>query len=133
MRISDWSSDVCSSDLRTAPREVRPRAGRAACLRWSSSLLGQEHAAQAAAHDLDEEAAGGPVVGAHGRRIVADGDGGDPRGATLVEGAGGRDPVVDPVAHVVGVARRRWGPDRALARRPGLYVVGALLSNHVVG
>src|SRR3546814_5078704 len=81
---------------RTAPRAVRPRACRAACLRWSSSLLGQEHAAQAAAHDLDEEAAGGPVVGAHGRRIVADGDGGDPRGATLLEGAGGRDHVVDP-------------------------------------
>src|SRR3546814_16697805 len=30
MRISDWSSDVCSSDLRTAPFFLTPRGGMGA-------------------------------------------------------------------------------------------------------
>src|SRR3546814_12723030 len=30
MRISDWSSDVCSSDLRCADADARPRLGLAA-------------------------------------------------------------------------------------------------------
>src|SRR3546814_16360684 len=34
MRISDWSSDVCSSDLRRRP--ARPLAGRAGRRRWRS-------------------------------------------------------------------------------------------------
>src|SRR3546814_2837878 len=52
MRISDWSSDVCSSDLRSSPcaggwwwcgswglllRAKRPGGGRGACLRRGSS------------------------------------------------------------------------------------------------
>src|SRR3546814_15523602 len=103
---------------RTAPRAVRPRACRAACLRWSSSLLGQEHAAQAAAPDLDEEAAGGPVVGAHRRRIVTDGAGGHPLRATLPQREGDRDHFVDPVAPVLDVALTRWHPDLATDHIP---------------
>src|SRR3546814_2174877 len=40
MRISDWSSDVCSSDLRRsrpAPRLARCRAGRGGQCRWRSA------------------------------------------------------------------------------------------------
>src|SRR3546814_5830348 len=40
MRISDWSSDVCSSDLPSAGKRRRRQARR----RWSPCDLGRRHA-----------------------------------------------------------------------------------------
>src|SRR3546814_7129869 len=53
MRISDWSSDVCSSDLSSADDYVRPSLGRdasflASTLYWVSSWIGNNAIAVAA-------------------------------------------------------------------------------------
>src|SRR3546814_16333281 len=37
MRISDWSSDVCSSDLSAAGRSTRIGVGSGRCWRWSAT------------------------------------------------------------------------------------------------
>src|SRR3546814_6061405 len=39
MRISDWSSDVCSSDLRPGPRLIEPPAARTEIDPWSGTIL----------------------------------------------------------------------------------------------
>src|SRR3546814_3345987 len=63
MRISDWSSDVCSSDLESAPRERRFRGGHAGSLiharpvggRGVSGPLGQR---PDVAHQMKKQFAG---------------------------------------------------------------------------
>src|SRR3546814_6670930 len=63
MRISDWSSDVCSSDLESAPRERRFRSGHAGSLiharpvggRGVSGPLGQR---PDVAHQMKKQFAG---------------------------------------------------------------------------
>src|SRR3546814_7097517 len=52
MRISDWSSDVCSSDLQRFLQHDRPRAGAAATVRGRKGLV------QIDVHRIDAEVAG---------------------------------------------------------------------------
>src|SRR3546814_11207040 len=48
MRISDWSSDVCSSDLRLSPRRTAAARGRRRG--WSIRASGREWTCDVAAH-----------------------------------------------------------------------------------
>src|SRR3546814_21094737 len=76
MRISDWSSDVCSSDLRLVPPleleknqapEVNRRAGSGGPLVWVSRHLG--NADRSLAFRIGRRTAGdAPQLNIHGRR-----------------------------------------------------------------
>src|SRR3546814_5945106 len=46
MRISDWSSDLCSSDLATDSWHKRWRRPYSICARWSSTVRAARHAAR---------------------------------------------------------------------------------------
>src|SRR3546814_15932519 len=52
MHISDWSSDVCSSDLAGGTHEAGLRAALTKGLRAFGELIGQKKAAQITADDL---------------------------------------------------------------------------------
>src|SRR3546814_9320484 len=68
MRISDWSSDVCSSDLRTEPRVGQP-GGDAGCL--GAGGLGADLVADAAA--LGKRVGDFAKGGLHGFFVSRDG------------------------------------------------------------
>src|SRR3546814_15766561 len=72
MRISDWSSDLCSSDLWPAPRTRRARRtgtgrGLAGAWSWSVSLL---HPGVAQGHGAVEYRRAGDMVAAVGDEIA---------------------------------------------------------------
>src|SRR3546814_6937512 len=65
MRISEWSSDVCSSDLRASGRMKKPMStiDPSRLLQMRSSILNQNQALQRAAGQGGIGAAGGGVEG----------------------------------------------------------------------
>src|SRR3546814_7899093 len=77
MRISDWSSDVCSSDLRRARHLLQQIPSH---LGWSTHLAGEHY----------------PIGGCKGLD-------GNPRIRVMGE-EGVDDGIGDPVAHLVGVS-----------------------------
>src|SRR3546814_3000696 len=88
MRSSDWSSDVCSSDLRVAVVDVAGGAGTKAVVAIG---VGDRRRTHVAVDALDQRGAGFRVEKARqhelyqpGRRRAADaGDGGEPAGGAV--------------------------------------------------
>src|SRR3546814_20206019 len=56
MRIRDWSSDVCSSDLKSAPRRPRPPRARKPPLSSKTGAAGGSPPQPAGGQDAGEEA-----------------------------------------------------------------------------
>src|SRR3546814_10683975 len=83
MRISDWSSDVCSSDLPDAARDI-DRAAEAADLEPRRILAGINAAADDGAVDYEAEIGAGSGDGADGDVAVG---GADPHGGRFAERA----------------------------------------------
>src|SRR3546814_20330549 len=107
MRISDWSSDVCSSDLRTEPRVGQP-GGDAGCL--GAGGLGADLVADAAA--LGKRVGDFAKGGLHGFFVSSDGH--------LL-----RSPGIFEIARTAAeVAQRQRGAGRA-----GVGIAAALDKN----
>src|SRR3546814_12495355 len=98
MRISDWSSDVCSSDLRLAGRSILVAQDQAASFLRGADIA---HAVETGAGDVDRSLEPG--------RTVARGELGHARGA--LDGDIGGDLTKEPerdqdVASAVGLGER---------------------------
>src|SRR3546814_13033380 len=114
MRISDWSSDVCSSDLRGSQLHRSPGGAQMGF----TPLVDVLHAAEAedgdAAHHHDgaevavgEQVRQRPEPGAPEEGVA--GDGGDDDGG--VSGRAGEEaPAADQGQIGTAVLRERWGP-----------------------
>src|SRR3546814_19427758 len=93
MRISDWSSDVCSSDLNHPQKQVR---------------VGSD--VEVDAVDLDQAEQAGPALGAlrrsaQGEGLLDAGQVADRRQAELACGPGGDDERVDAVGRCTSAER----------------------------
>src|SRR3546814_20532272 len=103
MRISDWSSDVCSSDLPDAARDI-DRAAEAADLEPRRILAGINAAADDGAVDYEAEIGAGSGDGADGDVAVG---GADPHGGRFAE----RRSEERRVGKECGsTCRSRWSP-----------------------